>query len=141
MTQPDDFRGPTACAVAGIGYRQLDYWARAGLVEPSIRSASGSGSQRLYSRHDLVLLTIVRRLLDCGISMQQVRLAVKRLGEPVESDLTSITLVSDGVAVDLCTSPRQIEDLVQSGRAVYGIAVGRVIAEVDEHIAVLGAAV
>ena len=41
------YRGPTACAAAGITYRQLDYWARTGLVEPSIRAASGSGSQRL----------------------------------------------------------------------------------------------
>jgi hypothetical protein len=27
--------GPTACSAAGITYRQLDYWARTGLVEPS----------------------------------------------------------------------------------------------------------
>ena len=43
------YRGPTACTAAGITYRQLDYWARTGLVDPSIRSATGSGSQRLYS--------------------------------------------------------------------------------------------
>ena len=41
------YRGPTACAAAGITYRQLDYWARTGLVEPSVRAAHGSGSQRL----------------------------------------------------------------------------------------------
>ena len=35
------YRGPTACAAAGITYRQLDYWARTGLVEPSVRSAQG----------------------------------------------------------------------------------------------------
>ena len=39
------YRGPTACTAAGITYRQLDYWARTGLVEPSIRGAHGSGSQ------------------------------------------------------------------------------------------------
>ncbi|MFE6918918.1 MerR family transcriptional regulator, partial [Streptomyces rubiginosohelvolus] len=42
------YRGPTACAAAGITYRQLDYWARTGLVEPSVRPAYGSGTQRLY---------------------------------------------------------------------------------------------
>jgi hypothetical protein len=38
---PDDvgYRGPTACAAAGITYRQLDYWARTGLVEPTVRPA------------------------------------------------------------------------------------------------------
>ena len=33
------YRGPTACAAAGITYRQLDYWARTGLVEPTVRAA------------------------------------------------------------------------------------------------------
>ena len=42
---PDDvgYRGPVAAQVAGITYRQLDYWARTGLVEPSFRTATGSG--------------------------------------------------------------------------------------------------
>ena len=43
------YRVPIACQVAGITYRQLDYWARTDLVRPSIRNATGSGSQRLYS--------------------------------------------------------------------------------------------
>jgi hypothetical protein len=42
------YRGPIACRAAGITYRQLDYWARTGLVEPSVRPAGGSGTHRLY---------------------------------------------------------------------------------------------
>ena len=53
------YRGPTACRAAGITYRQLDYWARTGLVEPSIRPASGSGTQRIYSLCDIVVLKVV----------------------------------------------------------------------------------
>ena len=34
------YRGPTACRAAGITYRQLDYWARTGLVEPSVRTCT-----------------------------------------------------------------------------------------------------
>lgn len=30
------YRGTVACAAAGITYRQLDYWARTGLVRPSL---------------------------------------------------------------------------------------------------------
>ena len=52
------FRGPTACKAAGISYRQLDYWARTSLVEPTVRGAKGSGSQRLYSFRDLSLIHI-----------------------------------------------------------------------------------
>ncbi len=66
-TVPDElvgYRVPTACQIAGITYRQLDYWARTNLVVPSIRGAAGSGSQRLYSFKDILVLKIVKRLLD-----------------------------------------------------------------------------
>ena len=75
------YRGPIACRAAGITYRQLDYWARTGLVEPSIRGAKGSGSQRLYAFRDILLLKIVKRLLDTGVSLQQIRTAVDALHE------------------------------------------------------------
>jgi DNA-binding transcriptional MerR regulator len=124
------YRGPTACTVAGITYRQLDYWARTGLVEPSIRPAAGSGSQRLYSFRDILLLKVVKRLLDTGVSLQNIRLAVNHLRESGDADLTGITLMSDGTTVYACTSPDEVVDLVQGGQGVFGIAVGRVIGEV-----------
>ena len=73
------YRGAVACSAAGISYRQLDYWARTSLVEPSIRNASGSGTSRLYSFRDILVLKIVKRLLDTGISLQNVRSAVEHL--------------------------------------------------------------
>ena len=81
------YRGPTACSAAGITYRQLDYWARTGLVVPSIRSATGSGSQRLYSFKDILVLKVVKRLLDTGVSLQNIRTAVDHLRERGADDL------------------------------------------------------
>jgi DNA-binding transcriptional MerR regulator len=134
---PIGYRGPTACTVAGITYRQLDYWARTGLVEPSIRPAAGSGSQRLYSFRDILLLKVVKRLLDTGVSLQNIRLAVNHLRDTGEADLTGITLMSDGTTVYACTSPDEVVDLVQGGQGVFGIAVGRVIGEVAGSLAEL----
>jgi DNA-binding transcriptional MerR regulator len=130
---PDDvgYRGPTACAAAGITYRQLDYWARTGLVEPTVRPASGSGSQRLYSFRDILVLKIVKRLLDTGVSLQQIRQAVQYLRERGVEDLAGITLMSDGASVYECTSADEVVDLVQGGQGVFGIAVGRVWREVE----------
>ena len=130
---PDDvgFRGPTACAAAGITYRQLDYWARTGLVEPTVRSASGSGTQRLYSFRDILVLKIVKRLLDTGVSLQQIRQAAQHLRERGVEDLAGITLMSDGASVYECTSADEVVDLVQGGQGVFGIAVGRVWREVE----------
>ncbi|MEU5300169.1 MerR family transcriptional regulator [Streptomyces noursei] len=125
------YRGPTACAAAGITYRQLDYWARTGLVEPSIRPAYGSGTQRLYSFRDVVVLKIVKRLLDTGVSLQNIRTAVQHLRARGLDDLTRMTLMSDGATVYECTSPDQVVDLLQGGQGVFGIAVGVVWRDVE----------
>jgi DNA-binding transcriptional MerR regulator len=136
---PEDigFRGPVACTAAGISYRQLDYWARTGLVEPSVRSARGSGSQRLYGFRDILVLKVVKRLLDTGISLQQIRSAVEFLGERGSADIAQVTLMSDGVSVYACTSPDEVVDLLQGGQGVFGIALGRVWQEVEGSLAEL----
>ncbi|MFV0461204.1 MAG: MerR family transcriptional regulator [Actinomycetales bacterium] len=131
------YRGPTACRAAGITYRQLDYWARTGLVEPGVRGAKGSGSQRLYSFRDILVLKVVKRLLDTGVSLQQIRAAVGHLRERGVDDLAQITLMSDGASVYECTSADEVIDLVQGGQGVFGIAVGRVWREVEGSLAEL----
>jgi DNA-binding transcriptional MerR regulator len=133
------YRGPTACAAAGITYRQLDYWARTGLVEPSIRPASGSGSQRLYGFRDILVLKVVKRLLDTGISLQQIRAAVVHLYERGSANLAEVTLMSDGVSVYEFTSPDDVVDLLQGGQGVFAIALGRVWQEVEGDLAKLPA--
>jgi DNA-binding transcriptional MerR regulator len=133
------YRGPTACHAAGITYRQLDYWARTGLVEPSVRAAHGSGSQRLYSFRDILVLKVVKRLLDTGISLQQIRAAVQHLRDRGSEDLAEVTLMSDGVSVYECTSPDEVVDLLAGGQGVFGIALGRVWQEVAGQLAELPA--
>ncbi|MEJ2577745.1 MAG: MerR family transcriptional regulator [Kineosporiaceae bacterium] len=125
------YRGPTACRAAGITYRQLDYWARTGLVEPGVRAATGSGTQRLYSFRDVLVLKVVKRLLDTGVSLQQIRVAVQHLRDRGVDELAQITLMSDGASVYECTSADEVIDLVQGGQGVFGIAVGRVWREVE----------
>jgi Predicted transcriptional regulators len=131
------YRGTVVCKAAGITYRQLDYWARTGLVEPAVRGAAGSGSQRLYSFRDILVLKVVKRLLDTGVSLQQIRTAVVHLRERGVEDLAQITLMSDGASVYECTSADEVIDLVQGGQGVFGIAVGRVWREVEGSLAEL----
>jgi len=131
------YRGATACSAAGISYRQLDYWARTGLVEPSIRTASGSGTQRLYGFRDILVLKIVKRLLDAGVSLQNIRTAVDHLRSRGVTELERITLMSDGASIYECASPDEIIDLLQGGQGVFGIAVGKVWHEVEGSLSVL----
>jgi DNA-binding transcriptional MerR regulator len=128
------YRGTVAARAAGISYRQLDYWARTQLVEPTIRGAAGSGSQRLYGFRDILVLKLVKRLLDTGISLQQIRVAVDQLREAGIYDLAQTTLMSDGASVYLCTSNDEVIDLVSRGQGVFGIAVGKVLREVESDL-------
>jgi len=135
---PDEhvgYRGATAWQAAGITYRQLDYWARTDLVVPTVRSASGSGSQRLYSFKDILVLKVVKRLLDTGVSLQNIRVAVEHLRQRGVEDLAGVTLFSDGATVYECTSPEEIVDLLQGGQGVFGIAVGGTMREITGTLA------
>jgi len=131
------YRGPVACSAAGITYRQLDYWARTGLVTPSVRDASGSGSQRLYGFRDILILRIVKRLIDTGVSLANIRAAVDHLAERSGDDLAGLTIMSDGASIYECRSADEVIDLVRGGQGVFGIAVGSVWREVEGTLAAL----
>ena len=131
------YRGPTACSAAGITYRQLDYWARTGLVEPSVREASGSGTQRLYAFRDILVLKVVKKLLDAGVSLPNIRTAIGTLRHRGVEDLAQVTLISDGTTVYECTSTDEMVDLLQGGQAVFAIAVGRQVRDVEGTLAQL----
>lgn len=133
----EGFRGPTVCKTVGITYRQLDYWARTGLVEPSIKSAEGSGSQRLYSFADVVHLKIIKNLLDAGVSLQQTRKAIDYLRTELKQPLEDVTLLSDGTTIFACRSKDEVIDLLAQGQGVFGIAVGRVYEELQGQVAEL----
>ncbi|WP_428965411.1 MerR family transcriptional regulator [Micromonospora fluostatini] len=142
MTDGDDsvgYRGVTACHAVGISYRQLDYWARTALVVPSVRDASGSGTQRLYSFRDLVVLKVVKRLLDAGVSLQNIRRAIEALRSRGVADLAGITLISDGTTVYECRSPEEVVDLLQGGQGVFGIAIGGAFKEIQGSLSHLPA--
>lgn len=131
------YRGPVACSIAGISYRQLDYWARTELVIPSIQSAAGSGSQRLYSFTDMLVLKVVKKLLDAGVSLQNIRTSVEHLRNRGIEDLSSITLMSDGASVYECISAEDVIDLVRGGQAVFGIAIGQIWQDMAGELALL----
>ena len=137
MPEHDDstgYRGAVAATAAGISYRQLDYWARTELVQPTVRGAAGSGSQRLYGFRDILVLKLVKRLLDTGISLQQIRAAVDQLRAAGIYDLAQTTLMSDGASVYMCTSDDEVIDLVSRGQGVFGIAIGKVLREVESSL-------
>jgi len=130
------YRAPQVCSLVGITYRQLDYWARTGLIKPSIQSAHGSGTQRRYSFSDIVQLKVVKRLLDAGMSLKKIRSAMTILREQLDSNspLSDVTLLSDGATIFAAHSADEVVDVFQRGQGVFGIAVGPVQAELEGEI-------
>ncbi len=135
VPDPGGFRGPQVCAIVGITYRQLDYWARTDLVRPSIHDAAGSGTQRRYSYRDLVELKVIKNLLDSGVSLQAARRAIEYLRENVGADLASAHLVLQGASSLLAYTGDEIVDLLRHGQGVLNIvALGPVVEELQARI-------
>ena len=134
MPEDQGYRVPEVQRLVGISYRQLDYWARTGLVRPSVKDADGSGSQRLYSFHDLLQLRIIKKLLDAGVSLQRVRKAVDFLKDHLKKSPHGLTLMSDGVRIYAFESPDEVFDLLQRGQGVFGIAVDKVWSDLEGSV-------
>ncbi len=131
------FGGPEAARVAGISYRQLDHWARKGLVEPSVVAAKGSGSQRLYSYEDLLELKVIKNLREAGLSLQRIERAFSYIREHLSEPASGLRIVSDGNKVYACRSNDEVIDLLDTGQVVFAFAVGRVLDDLDGSIAAL----
>ncbi len=138
---PDEgYRGPQVCKLVGITYRQLDYWARTGLLRPSITDARGSGTQRRYSYGDVIELKVIKQLLDAGLKLQQARQAVECLRGDLGADLASAQLVLAGSRSVLAHSNGEVVDLLAGGQGVFNVlALSGVVEELDAAIVEIGA--
>ena len=131
----EGFRGKQVCEIVGITYRQLDYWARQNLLRPSVADANGSGSQRLYSYHDIVELKVIKKLLDGGVALQKARKAIEFLREHLGEDLASADLVLDGPNSLLVRTEDEWIDLFRRGQGAFNFVKLTVIpGEVDAAI-------
>ena len=107
--------------ITGFSMRQLDYWARQGIVVPSIQQSHGPGSRRLYAIDDLVQLNFIRQLKRHGWSTQKIREAISRLrdvmGDP--NPLKSAMLVDGkGTMLAICKTKageRVLLDILDPG--------------------------
>ena len=118
--------------VVGITYRQLDYWARTGLIVPSLAQAAGSGSRRQYSYDDLVRLKVINRLLNNGIKLEKVRAIFDYIRNELGVDISSANLVIDGANAAIVRSQDELIDALQRGQGVLPLSnIGR---EVDAAI-------
>jgi len=132
----EHFSGKKAAEIAGITYRQLDYWARTDLVRPSLADATGSGSRRRYSYRDLLELKVVKTLLDSGIKLESVREAFSYLRDHLGEDIASAQLIISGGSAILVRDDDELIDVLKRGQGVMTnlLSLGGVQKEVDDAI-------
>ena len=93
------FRTREVVELLQLSRRQLQYWAKTGLIEPS---ASTAGGHHRYSFDDLVALKATKRLIDAGVSVQKIRKSVRALQDvfpQVGRPLSELVLVATGDVV------------------------------------------
>jgi len=139
VTEFDEgFSGPQVCSIVGVTYRQLDYWARTGLLTPSLAQAKGSGTKRRYAYRDVVELKVIKQLLDAGLSLQAARRAVDCLRSGLGVDLSSTQLVLTSTSSVLAHSNGEVIDLLAGGQGVFNIIpMAGVVAALDAEIVAL----
>lgn len=125
------YNSRSICNIIGLTYKQLDYYARTNFITPSIKIADGYGSKRLYSFNDALQLKVVKRLLDAGVSLQKIRKTKKYL-ENFNYKLQNVTILSDGNTVYLCTSAKEVYDVMQMGQGVFALALGKVFQDLED---------
>lgn len=133
------YRGPQVCKIVGITYRQLDHWDRTGLLSPSLATARGSGSQRLYSYRDVVVLRIIKQLLDSGVTLQRARKAIDFFRDAVGDDLASASLVLGASRSVLARDGEELLDLLRGGQGVFNVVpLSGVVTDVEAGILEFG---
>lgn len=115
--------------------RQLNYFDSTGLLSPSIQSAQGRGTYRLYSFRDVVALRLIAKLRKQGISLQAVRKAVDYLHVVEQTALSDGVLAINGEDVVLVERDQLAVSLLkQPGQLCFLIDMGGIMHEVEEAI-------
>ena len=98
-TGSEHFKTREVVELLDLSRRQLQYWAKTGLIEPSARTPGG---HHRYSFDDLVALKATKRLIDAGVSIQKIRRSVRALQNlfpQVGRPLGELVLVATGDVV------------------------------------------
>ena len=119
----DAFNTRQTSQIIGASARQISHWDKQGIVKPSIGSASGRGSRRLYSYTDLLALKTVKSLRDGNVSLQKVRKCVTYLRRhlpDITQPLSMCKLVAFGDTVLLIRDEQALVDTVtRPGQAAH----------------------
>jgi DNA-binding transcriptional MerR regulator len=102
--------------LTGVPYSTLNLWAKNGLVRPSIATAEGSGTERIYSFTDLVALKVAFELRKAGVTTRSLKRVVEflRTNEGFEIPLAEARLIVSGRDVIVVKNKSELISVLQS---------------------------
>jgi DNA-binding transcriptional MerR regulator/predicted RNase H-like HicB family nuclease len=128
--------------LTGLTYRQVDHWARTGIVIP-FKAGAGKGTRREYTFNDLVALRVARKFKEeDGISLQKIRKALAYLRKnfpDLRQPLAEMRLVTDGdtlflVERDIDREQEKIIDALKQGQQVFSVLIGKIIEDLQGKV-------
>jgi predicted RNase H-like HicB family nuclease len=113
-----------AAKLSGISYRQLDHWARLGVIKPE-QEAKGTGTARRWSPIQIVELRAIAGLRGRGVSMQRVRRAsgwLRKHLPKLKSPLAELSFATDGQQIFyLSPNPGKLVNVLAGGQVVLTV--------------------
>lgn len=126
--------GAAAAQIAGISYRQLDYWSHSKVVVPSIAPGRGSGHPRLYAFADVMLLRAAAVMIDAGLSLATTRATISALAQVPLERLLGLTVVCEAGEVFKVSDEADLAAVVGSGHGVVVVALNRIWVDVAARV-------
>jgi DNA-binding transcriptional MerR regulator len=133
----ETFDSKTVSRIVGVSLRQIQYWDERGFIRPSVKTAGGRGTKRLYSFSDLVQLKVVKDLGDHGLSLGKIRRCLRHLKDSFPEDkqpLPSLRYLTDGEKLFVLTSDRQKILEAMDRQFVFSLGIGNLVHELDGEV-------
>lgn len=131
------FDSKTVSRIVGVSLRQIQYWDERGFIRPSVKTAGGRGTKRLYSFSDLIQLKVVKDLGDHGLSPGKIRRCLRHLKNSFpeyKEPLDSLRYLTDGEKLFILTSDRQKILEAMDRQFVLSLGIGNLVHELDDEV-------
>jgi len=118
LSEADGFNSSDVARICGVSLRQLQWWDERNVVSPR-----QDGHKRIYSKEEVVEISVIAELRRKGFSLQKIRRVLrflqkdmgKRLSEALDAT-SEIHLLTDGKAIYLEEAPNRIINLLKNAR-------------------------
>lgn len=131
------FNSKTASRIVGVSLRQIQYWDEQGFIRPSVKTAGGRGTRRLYSISDLVQLKVVKDLAGYGLSLQKIRRCLRHLKRSIANGAqppASLRYLTDGEKLFVLTDDKSKILDAMDRQFVFSLGIGNLVRELNSEV-------